>query len=95
MAINWQETTLAGSLAIAETTDARSRSDEIGHPLGEARSLAPGTYVVTTELRGATILKPTESGNIGSVGSRYYGLEVDGETVFVQAGHGMFSAAAS
>jgi hypothetical protein len=50
---------------------------------------------VTTELRGATILKPTESGNIGSVGSRYYGLEVDGETVFVQAGHGTFSAAAS
>ena len=95
MAINWQETTLEGSLAIAETTDARSRSDEIGHPLGEARSLAPGTYVVKTELRGASILKPTDSGDIGSVGTAYYGLEVDGETVFVQAGRGTFSAPAS
>jgi hypothetical protein len=95
VAINWQETTLEGSLTIAETTDARSRSDEIGHPLGPARSLPPGTYVVTTELRGASILKPTESGSIGSVGSQYYGVDVDGETVFVQAGLGTFSAAAS
>jgi hypothetical protein len=94
VAINWQETTLDGSLAIAETTAARSRSDEIGHPLGEMRSLGPGTYVVKSQLRGASILKPTDSGTIGSVESQYYGLDVDGETVYVQAGQGTFTAAA-
>jgi hypothetical protein len=94
VAINWQETVLAGSLVIAETVDARSRSDEIGHPLGEARALAPGTYTVKTELRGASVLKPADSGSIGSVGSRYYGVDVDGETVFVQTQLGTFSAAA-
>jgi hypothetical protein len=94
VAINWQETTLDGFMAIAETTDGRTRSEEIGHPLGQARSLAPGTYVVKTQLRGASILEPTGSGTIGSVGSQYYGLDVGGETVFVQAGRGTFTAAA-
>ena len=84
---------LDGSLAIAAATDGRSRSEEIGHPLGDARSLAPGTYVVKTQLQGASILKPTDGGTIGSVASQYYGLDVDGETVFVQAGRGTFTAA--
>jgi hypothetical protein len=50
--------------------------------------------VVKTQIRGASILEPTGSGTIGSVGSQYYGLDVGGETVFVQAGRGTFTAAA-
>jgi len=93
VAINWQETSLDGSLEVTETVDARASSDEPGHPLGDARSLAPGTYVVLTQLRGASIVKPTDSGQIGSVGAEYYGVEVDGRKVFVPARSGAFTAA--
>jgi hypothetical protein len=92
VAINWQEGKLDGTLEVSEATDARERSDEAGHPLGEARPLAPGTYVVRRHLQGASIVKPTEAGHIGSVGSEYYGVEVDGKIVFVAAARGTFTA---
>jgi hypothetical protein len=91
VAIIWRSSDQAGTFEVTEDVEARALKDDPRDPLGELRTLLPGTYAVTQEWEASPVARDAGgSRNLGSFGGRYYIVDV-GELLIVPAHCGSFT----
>lgn len=90
MATNWRGWDQKGTFEVTEQAEGWALTDDPSDPLGDPRTLLPGTYDVIQELQAAPITSDAESRGIGSFGGSYYTVEA-GEPVVVSSRSGSFT----
>lgn len=90
MATNWRAWDQKGTFEVTQKVEGWVRTDDPGEPLGDPRTLLPGTYTVTQESQATPITSNTEPRGIGSFGGSYYTVDI-GEPVIVSSRSGSFT----